>query len=116
MDNTILNLFYVSVIESVVIFGIVVWYRGVSIVDKTHMERVRKIAQRIIGLPVNVFTDIFNQRVLSKAKNVMKDSHHPLNVHYELLPSGRRLRNVACRTKRRAESFVPFSIFLCNNE
>ena len=42
VDKTILNLFYKSVIESVAVFGIIVWYSCASQYDKNHLERTRE--------------------------------------------------------------------------
>ena len=115
VDSTILRLFYTSVVESVVVFGIVVWYKALSSNDLKKMERVRKTAQRIIGLPVDGYETLYKHRLFSKVETILKDCSHPLHDHYKLLPSGKRLRSVACKTKRHLTSFVPCSVSLCND-
>ena len=45
----------------------------------------------------------------------LKDSSHPLKDFYKVLPSGKRLRCLACKTARFYESFVPTSVVLYNN-
>lgn len=114
VNKTILRLFYASVIESVVIFAIIVWFRGASFSDKRYLNRVRKTAERIIGSHVESFENLYNTRVLKKAKAIMADTSHPLYNLYVPLPSGRRIRTVPCRTKRHADSFIPYSMILCN--
>ena len=47
---------------------------------------------------------------LKKVKNVLDDASHPLNNCYELLPSGKRLRTITCKTYRYEDTFVR----LCN--
>ena len=114
VNKTILRLFYASVIESVAIFAMIVWFKGTSFNDKRYLNRVRKTAERIIGSRVDTFENLYSSRVLKKAQAIMADTSHPLHDLYEPLPSGRRIRTVACKTKRHADSFIPFSVILCN--
>ena len=115
VNSTILKLFYASVIESVAIFAIIVWFKGATASDVKQLDRLQRTAERIIGSQVDSCDDVYNTRVLKKAKAIMSDASHPLNMCFELLPSGRRLRTVACRTKRHAESFIPYSVILHNS-
>ena len=110
-----MEIFYKSVIESVVVFCIIVWHKGASLNEKKHVNTIRKQAEKITGLTLDTFDSIYNIRLIKKAKAIMNDLSHPLNVHYNVLPSGKRLRTMACKTLRHIDSFVPNSILICNN-
>ena len=62
-----------------------------------------------------MFDDIYVNRVLSKVQSILKDSSHPLKDFYKVLPSGKRLRCLACKTARFYNSLVPTSVVLYNN-
>ena len=58
VDTKILNLFYTSVIQSVAVFGLIIWYNSASVMDKQQVDKIRKVAQKIIGSPVTTLNDI----------------------------------------------------------
>ena len=49
-----------------------------------------------------------------KGKAIMSDSKHVLVDFFEVLPSGRRIRESKCRTTRTKKSFVPQAIRFLN--
>ena len=51
-----------------------------------------------------------------RCNTIIKDSQHPLNNSYQLLPSGRRFQSLKCRTSRYSNSFLPSSIRILNND
>ena len=114
VDTKILNLFYTSVIQSVAVFGLIIWYSSASVMDKKQVDKIRKVAQKIIGSPVTTLNDIYDTKIMCKVKSVINDTSHPLYSCYQWLPSGKRLRSVTCKTKRHAESFVPKSVMILN--
>ena len=114
VDQTIMKLFYSSVVESVAIFGILIWFRGLSCNEMKQLNRIRKTAERIIGINIEHFENVFNKRVTDKVKVIFNDISHPLHEFYNTLPSSKRFRSVSCRTKRHLDTFVPYSVMLCN--
>ena len=56
-----LRLFYKSVIESVAVFCIIVWYKGASLIDKKHLNTIRKQAVKITGFNLGTFDSIIIQ-------------------------------------------------------
>ena len=55
-----MELFCKSVIESVAVFCIIVWYKGASLIDKKHLNIIRKQAVKITGFTVDTFDSIYN--------------------------------------------------------
>ena len=78
------------------------------------LNRIRKTAERIIGINIEHFENVFNKRVTVKVKVIFNDISHPLHEVYNTLPSSKRFRSVSCRTKRHLDTFVPYSVMLCN--
>ena len=58
--------------------------------------------------------DIYQQRVLRRARNTLRDPTHPQHHLFTLLASGRRYRSVKCRTSRIKDSFYPQAIRMTN--
>lgn len=71
-------------IESVV--GILVWYAGWTVAERKALQRVRESSAQA------AFEDIYSTRCLRRASNIIKDSSHPCNHLFTLLPSRERYR------------------------
>ena len=52
---------------------------------------------------------------ISKSLHIAHDPHHPLQPYFTLLPSGRRFRQLSCRTTRFCKSFIPSAITALNS-
>jgi hypothetical protein len=79
------------------------------------MERKAYTGQELIALrDLNVKTTT-KKRTIKLAKKIMQDQRHPLNRHYQLLPSGRRLSISIIRTARFKRTFIPLSIISINS-
>ena len=113
VDRTIMTMFYKSVIESVITFGSCVWYNNARQVDKGKLRRIVKLASKILVIQTDL-DEICKETALSKAKEIVKDVTHPLNVHYNMLRSGRRWQSIKVNTNRYRNSFIPYSVRLLN--
>ncbi len=51
--------------------------------------------------------DIYLKRCKSRAAKIIKDSNHPDNRLFILLPSGKRFRSMMAKTERLRRSFFP---------
>ena len=109
-----MKLFYHSVIESVLVDGIVIWGGSCTDRDWKLINGVIKSARKIIGLPLGCCGDLYGERVRKFASKITADPSHLLHACYQRLPSGRRFRAHRCRTERLRRSFVPKSICLAN--
>jgi hypothetical protein len=101
VDRAIQNLFYSAVIESVLLFGCV--------------DRIQRTGQRITQLQMTSWRETHHSRVMKKAQHIIKDVQHPLNCHFNLLPSGRRYRMLRTKTSRFKNTFVPTSVSYLNS-
>ncbi len=87
VSPAILKTFYSETIES-----ISVWYGNSSSQDCKALQRVVCLAERISGSALPSLQDIYLKRCKSRAVKITKDSNHPSNCFFTLLPSGKRFR------------------------
>ncbi len=66
----------------------------------------------ISGSALPSLQDIYLKRCKSRAAKILKDSTHPGNHLFCLLPSGKRFRSVMAKTERLRRSFFPQAIRL----
>ncbi len=108
--QTILAQFYHSVIESILCFGLTVWFGGTAKGDKVRLERIVRQASRIVGFDLPPIASLYDTRLRRRATNIISDPSHPANHLFELLPSGRRYRAIGAKTCRFRFSFFPEAI------
>ena len=114
LSTPILAKFYRSVIESILTFSIIVWYGNISESQKGSLDKIVKIASKIIGSDLPTLESIYLERIRSKSNKILKDKSHPANYIFELLPSGRRFRSIKCKTSRMRNSFFSKAINALN--
>ncbi len=115
VSPTILKTFYSGTIESVLTQCISVWYGNSSSQDCKALQRVVRLAERISGSALPSLQDIYLKRCRSRAVKIIKDSNHPSNCLFTLLPSGKRFRSLMAKTERLMRSFFPQAIRLLNS-
>ncbi len=108
VSPAILKTFYSGAIESVPTQFISVWYGNSSNQD------CKRFAERISGSTLPSLQDIYLKRCKSRAAKIIKDSNHPGNRLFCLLPSGKRFRSMMAKTERLRRSFFPQAIRLLN--
>ncbi len=114
VSPAILKTFYSGAIESVLTQCISVWYGNSSNQDCKALQRVVRLAERISGSTLPSLQDIYLKRCKSRAAKIIKDSNHPGNHLFRLLPSGKRFRSMMVKTERLRRSFFPQAIRLLN--
>jgi type III secretion system FlhB-like substrate exporter len=115
VDNTIVELFYRSVVESIITFGIAAWYGNCTQASKSKLCKIIKNAKRLGVQNAKSLVELYEKFTMQKATAIRSDCEHPLYNCYEMLRSGRRLQAAYTRTVRFNKSFVPASIKLLNN-
>ncbi len=115
VSPAILKTFYSGTIESVLTQCISVWYGNSSSQDCKALQRVVRLAERISGSALPSLQDIYLKRCRSRAVKIIKDSNHPGNRLFILLPSGKRFRSLMAKTERLRRSFFPQAIRLLNS-
>ena len=84
--------FYRTTIESVLTYCISAWYSGCFAVGNRALKRVINTAQKITVFSLPSLELIACSRYLGSANNIMKDSSHPGNHLFTLLPSGQTVQ------------------------
>ncbi len=103
----ILKTFYSGAIESVLTQCISVWYGYSLNQDCKALQRVVRLAERISGSVLSSLQDIYIKGCKSRAAKIIKDSNHPDNHLFCLLPSDKRFRSMMAKTARLRRSFFP---------
>ena len=115
IDRDIMLAFYRASIESLVRYGITVWFGNLSVKLKAQVQTLIKRAGKIMGMPSPTSLQVlYDEAVRRQALNIVQDEDHILHGEYDLLPSGRRYRLPNSRTNRFKLSMVPWSIKLLN--
>ncbi len=91
------------------------WYGNSSSQDCKALQRVVRLAERMSGSALPSLQDIYLKRCRSRAVKITKDSNHPGNCLFTLLPSGKRFRSLMAKTERLRRSFFPQAIRLLNS-
>lgn len=117
VDNTILHLFYNSVIQNIFTFDIIFFYGLLSNESKKEIDKVVKSAGRICGNKALFpsISVIFSDFVQRKTAKILNDPTHPLFFSYDFCPSGKRIRMPRSKTNRFRFSFIPHSISIYNS-
>ncbi len=115
VSPAILKTFYSGAIESVLTQCISVWYNNATNQDCKALQRVVRLAERISGSALPFLQDIYLKCCKSRAAKIIKDSNHPGNHLFCLLPSGKRFRSMMANTERLRRSFFPQAIRLLNS-
>ena len=114
-DKRIMELFYSSVIESILMFSIVCWHGNCTKRSKSKLDRIVNVARKLGLSNVKHVHKLYEKKVVLTANGIIKDSSHPLNCMYVRLRSDRRYRSIYARTSRYMNSFLPSSVRLLNS-
>ena len=115
VETCILELFYKSVLQSVLSFGLVCVFGSMRKQDQDKLQRIIKTASRIIGCNQTSATQLFQEIVMHKAESILADTTHPLHNRFQLSKRGNgRLIQRKIRTTRFSRSFVPSAIRIVN--
>ena len=119
VDKTIINLFFNAVVIPAMVYCIVCYYEFLTCDLKNRLDKPGKICKKIARLRgrddnIVCINERFRSEVIRVAKCISRDPTHPLNVCFELMPSGRRWRMPVIRTSRFRNSFIPTAVRLLN--
>ncbi len=96
-------------------YWISVWYGNTTYQDCKALQRGVRLAERISGSALPSLQDIYLKHCKSSAAKIIKDSNHPGNHLFILLPSGKRFKSMMAKTERLRKSFFPQVIRLLNS-
>ena len=114
----ILQVFYSSVIVSVLTFGAVCWGGNITKQDKDRIEKIIKKAGNVVGRRQETFDTLYNRRLTQKLTGILCDNRHPLSVEFESRQSARTaiFRAPKVRTARYGNFFIPRAIKQLNEQ
>ena len=110
------QLFFSSIVCSVLTFASQVWGGNISDFDRKRMERIIRKAGAMIGVSQESFNDLNDKKVFRKLQSIFKDKTHPLRNELDNLFISRsgRLRLPKIKTERYRHSFIPRAIKIFN--
>ena len=65
---------------------------GLNVKSKNVLNKVVNVCGKVVGDRQEQLSQLYERRVVRKARVIVDDNSHVLAKHYELLPSGRRFR------------------------
>ena len=86
--------FYHCAVESVLSYGLLVWFSGCTSAEKEVIHRVVRAARKVIGVILPDITTVYTSRCMRRVVNILQDHLHPAHHLFQLLPSGRRYRSI----------------------
>ena len=82
ISDTILKRFYISILESVISFGISCWGAAVTTGDKKKINTIIKKAEKIVNCKLHNVDTLYNNACTRKIESILQDSEHPLNTAF----------------------------------
>lgn len=115
VDYTFMKMFYSCLMESVLTFSLVCWYRFLSQRNKNRLQEIVNVCSKVAGVSLNNLRDVYKIRTLRKARSILAGSSHPLHDYFVLLPFSRRYGVLRARTNRLKPAFVLVATGILNN-
>ena len=114
----LLEPFYHSTTESVVIYNSLCFYSSLNKTDTAKLSKVTRTASKLIGSTVVDLQAHFERRALQRLRAILADPTHPVSEELTAQTSARvrsgRLVILKTRTNRLFRSFLPSAIRLFN--
>ena len=117
VSTSIKQLFYQSVVESMLLYNIVCYFNSANKDDTDRMEKATKSAAKVIGTETRSIREVYDKTSLIKLQKIEKDPSHPLNEVVMSQKSKRvqgRFLSMNTKTARHANSYLPNAIRLSN--
>uniref|UniRef100_A0A8C6LZA4 Reverse transcriptase domain-containing protein n=2 Tax=Nothobranchius furzeri TaxID=105023 RepID=A0A8C6LZA4_NOTFU len=115
--SKMLQIFYKSVVESVISSAIVCWGSSIRSRDLKRLNSLIKKAGSVLGTTVEPLEEIMQRRILQRIKKIMDNPEHSLHktVRQRKSVFSQRLLQFRCNTDRYWRSFLPTAIVIYNN-
>ena len=109
IDKSIVSMFYKSVVEFVLNFGLLNWYGGSSSAASGKVKRIVTSAKRL-GCNAPSLEELYHNLMEKKCKHNQSDPSQTLSSTFEELPSESRPRTIYCQTEGFRKSYVPSAV------
>ena len=112
VQQELLQMFYSSVVCSIMTFGLTCWGGSVSKQDRNRLDKNIKKASGVVGRRQDDVETMYNRLVTSKLTGILADDAHPLRPEFDSRHIDRsgRFRVPKVRTTRYKHSFIPTAI------
>ena len=116
--HKILQMFFTSVVSSVMTFGLSCWGGNVTKRDRDRLDKIIKKAGGVVGRKQDDIQTIYKRQVVRKMKAILADRDHPLYSEFDsrLIERSGRFRVVKTKTTRHKHSFIPTAIQMYNEQ
>ena len=110
----LLQMFYVSVVSSVLFYAVVCWGGNARQRDTAKLDRLIRRASRVTGAQLDSVVAMAERRTLAKMLSILDNVSHPLHTALYSRKSefSERFLSVSCKTDRYMNSFIPRAIRL----
>ena len=112
VDNTILQLFYSSALQSIFTFCLICWGGNIKVCDQEKIEKLIKRASKISNFTFEDFNTIYSKLCHKKVLNILKDKSHPLNTQIIFSERSGRPLSIRSNRERDTSSFLPSAVRL----
>ncbi|KAI3367638.1 hypothetical protein L3Q82_026475 [Scortum barcoo] len=115
--SKLLQMFYQSVVASVLFYTVVCWGGSISKKDTSRLDKLIRRAGSVVGMKLDSLVTVAESRTLDKLLDIMDNASHPLHTVISNQRSlfSERLLLPKCRTNRLKNSFVHHAITLYNS-
>ena len=112
----LLQMFYSSVVSSVLTFGLLSWGGNICRRDRETLDKVIRKASGVVGRVQDNLDILHDRRMTQKLNDILDDATHPLRLEFDdrLIQRSGRMRVPKARTSRYSNSFVPRAIISFN--
>ena len=93
-----------------------VWKLNLSVKNRARLARVVNTASKITGAIQKQLCDLYHLSVRRKSASILHDKTPPLNVCFQHLPSGRRLKVPLAQKNVYKKTFIPTAVSVSNAE
>ena len=94
VSNKILHMFYRSTVESIIGYCISCWGGSITKSNHNQLNRVIKVARKIIGRALPGVHDLYMKSVSNKVTTILSDNSHPLRSNFTMMMSGTRYHSI----------------------
>ena len=78
--QTMLRMFYESVVASAIFFTVTCWGSGLKVADNNRLHKLIRRAGNVVGEELDTLTTVAERRMLSKLQSILDNVTHPLYV------------------------------------
>ena len=112
LSQDILQMFFSSVVSSIMVFGLLCWGGNVAKRDRDRLDKIIKKAGGVVGRKQDDIQTIYLRLVMKKVTNILDDIEHPLFIEFDsrVIERSGRFRAPKTKTTRHKHSFIPTAI------